>query len=289
MPYELNTLNIIFGIFVFIFGISIGSFLNVVIYRLPNNISLILPRSSCPSCKKTISLIALIPIIGYIYTKGKCENCNTKISLQYPFVEFLCGFLTVFIFFKFLNPYIIIDSFPFLFSNNFFQFGRFHYSGYAPFFISLWLLYTGIPLSFIDIKYRILPNSITLPGIIVGFLISFLNPEMGWVESLIGIAIGGGGLFCISKLYEFLRHKEGMGMGDIKYLAFIGAVLGWKGVLLTLFLACIIGAIIGIIIGIYSKKGLSIAIPFGPFLAISSLTISIYGNDINSFLFIGAF
>ncbi|KAB8030745.1 prepilin peptidase [Fluviispira multicolorata] len=287
MPIELNTLNIIFGLFVFIFGICIGSFLNVVIYRLPNKISLILPRSSCPSCKTIISPFALIPLLGYIFTRGKCQKCKTKISIQYPFVEFLCGILSVIVFFKFLNPYIILDSFPILFSVDFTHFGRFHYSGYVPFFVSLWLLYTGIPLSFIDLKYKILPNSITLPGILVGFAMSCLNPDLGWLESLIGIACGAGGLFFISKFYEYFRKKEGMGMGDIKYLGFIGAVLGWKGVILTLFMASFIAAIIGIIWAIYSKKGLSAAIPFGPFLATSAFIISVFGNDMNAYIYFG--
>ena len=285
MPVELSTLNIIFGVFVFVFGISMGSFLNVVAYRVPLRMSLITPRSSCPSCKKQISNIALIPVLGFFFTKGKCSNCGNKISIQYPIIEIFSGILTTIVFFKFLTPIVVLETLPNFFSIQTFQFGRFHFSSYVPFFISLWIIYTGIPLSIIDLKYRILPDTIILPGIIIGFLISCLNPEMGWLGSLLGILTGAGGLFFISKFYEIFRKRQGMGMGDVKYLGFIGAVLGWKGVIFTLFYASIIGAIIGITWSISTKKGLSAAIPFGPFLAFGAFAVSTYGNELLYYIF----
>jgi leader peptidase (prepilin peptidase) / N-methyltransferase len=285
MPVELSTLNVIFGVFVFVFGISMGSFLNVVAYRIPLKMSLITPRSSCPNCKKQISNIALIPVLGFFFTKGKCSHCGNKISIQYPIIELFSGILTTIVFFKFLTPIIVLETLPNFLSIQTFQYGRFHFSNYVPFFVSLWIIYTGIPLSIIDLKYRILPDVIILPGIIIGFLISCLNPEMGWLESLLGILVGAGGLFFISKFYEILRKRQGMGMGDVKYLGFIGAVLGWKGVVFTLFYASIIGAIIGITWGISTKKGLSTAIPFGPFLAFGAFAVSTYGNELLYYIF----
>jgi leader peptidase (prepilin peptidase) / N-methyltransferase len=285
MPVELSTLNIIFGVFVFVIGISMGSFLNVVAYRIPLKKSIIKPRSYCPSCKKQISNIALIPVLGFFFANGKCSHCGIRISIQYPIIELLSGILTTLIFFKFLTPIIILETLPNFLSIQTFQYSKFHFSSYVPFFIALWIIYTGIPLSLIDLKHRILPDVIILPGTIIGFFISCLNPAMGWLESIIGILAGAGGLFFISKIYEIFRKQPGMGLGDVKYLGFIGAVLGWKGVFFTLFYASIIGAVIGITWGIATKKGLSTAIPFGPFLAFGAFTVSTYGNELLYFIF----
>ncbi|APJ02595.1 prepilin peptidase [Silvanigrella aquatica] len=285
MSVDLNTLNIIFGVFVFLFGISMGSFLNVVAYRVPLKISIIKPRSFCPSCKTQISNTALIPVLGYFFTHGKCGHCHEKISIKYPIIELFTGIITTFVFYKFLNPLVILDTLPHIFSSYSYQFSKFHYTNYVPFFISLWIIYTGIPLSLIDIKYRILPDAITLPGIMIGFVISSLNPQMGWYESLLGIGVGAGGLFFIAKLYEIIRNKAGMGLGDVKYLGFIGAVLGWKGAIFSLFFASIIGAFFGIIWGIISKKGLATAIPFGPFLAVGAFAVSTFGSELLYFIF----
>lgn len=285
MPVELSTLNIIFGVFVFLFGVSMGSFLNVVAYRVPIGMSIIKPRSSCLSCKNKISNTALIPVLGYFFSHGKCANCGVKISFQYPIVELITGILTLIVYYKFLTPIMILESLPNILSIQNFYYGKFHFSNFVPFFVSLWIIYTGIPLSIIDLKYRILPDKIVLPGILVGFLISCLNTEIGWHGSLLGIVTGAGGLFFISKFYEHIRNRSGMGMGDVKYLGFIGAVLGWKGVIFTLFYASILGAIIGIAWGIYSKKGISAAIPFGPFLAFGAFAVSTYGNEILYLIF----
>lgn len=285
MHIELSTLNIIFGIFVFLCGISIGSFLNVVAYRVPLNISIIKPRSFCPNCKTPISNFALIPIIGYFLTNAKCNRCNFKIPIQYPIVELLTGVTSLIIFFKFITPIMVLEALPNFLTIEHFHYGKFYFSNFIPFFVSLWILYTGIPLSIIDLKYRILPDKIVLPGIVIGFLISCFNPAIQWHGSLIGILTGTGGLYIISKSYEIVRQRKGIGMGDVKYLGFIGAVLGWQGVIFTLFYASILGAIIGITWGIFTKKGLATAIPFGPFLALAALAVSTYGNELLNFLF----
>lgn len=257
LPPEWNNLNFIIWFFVFVIGACIGSFLNVVVYRLPQHMSVVLPRSHCPYCQHNISLTSLVPILGFFFTLGKCKYCGKKISFQYPLVEWTTAMGTLWLF---------------------------QYSHSTSAFItSIWLFYTGIALSLIDLKHRILPDKITLPGIFVGFLISSFHPQMGWAKSLIGIFFALACLFLISKLYEFFRKREGMGMGDVKYLAFIGAVLGWDGALFTLFLASILGSLIGIGLAISSRKSLSLAIPFGPFLALAALIVSIWKNELLRF------
>lgn len=253
LPPEWNHLNFIILFFVFVIGACIGSFLNVVVYRLPQHMSVVLPRSHCPCCQRTIPAASLVPILGFFFTLGKCKYCGNKISFQYPLVELATAIGTLWLF---------------------------QHSHFIPDFIaSLWLFYTGIVLSLIDLKHRILPDKITLPGIFVGFLISSFHPQMGWAKSLIGIFFALACLLLISKIYEFFRKREGMGMGDVKYLAFIGAVVGWDGALFTLFLASILGSLIGIALAIFSRKSLSLAIPFGPFLAAAALIVSIWKQE----------
>jgi len=233
----------------------------VLAYRIPLHISFISKRSFCPHCKKNIGVFSLIPVLGYLFVGGRCQHCKAEISWQYPFVELLVGTLTTFLFFK-----------PIIFGTNF------EYSFIiVPLFASLWLLYSGTVLSIIDIRHGILPDVIVLPGIVVGFLISCFNPQVGWSASLLGILIGSGGLFLISKLFELLRKKEGMGMGDIKYLGFLGAVLGPHGIIFTLVIASILGSVYGIVLGILNKRGLSTTLPFGPFLALGAFLVNVVG------------
>jgi len=258
MTLNLNTITFIYAAFVLCIGACLGSFLNAVIYRLPLNISIVTPRSFCPSCKKTIPWFSLTPIFGFFLTKGKCFFCKTKISFQYPAVELFTALGTVFLFC--------------------------HISKTFPLIVSLWLFYTGIVFSVIDFKHRILPNAMTIPGMVVGFVLSCFNPDMGALASCMGIATGFLGLFCVSKLYELIRHRPGMGMGDVKYLGFIGAVLGWDGVLYTVMLASLAGSLFGIALGLYHKRYLSLVIPFGPFLALGACVVSIWKNDLMFFL-----
>ena len=250
--------------FVFIFGLCIGSFLNLVIYRLPLNLSIVTPRSRCTSCEKEIPPFALIPILSFFFLGGKCFYCKDKISWRYPLIEFLSGVVTLLLFLRYFNEFKFIEVF---YSH------AFHIKLLIPYLTSLWLLYTGIALSAIDIKYRILPDVITLPGIIVGILLSTLNPSIGFIHGILGAVVGFAGLFLITKLYEILRKQEGMGFGDVKYLGFIGAAVGVQGVFFTLFLASILGSIIGIIYGLVTKQGLKASIPFGPFLAAGAFLV----------------
>lgn len=257
-PYFISVL------FVFMVGACIGSFLNLVIHRLPLHLSIIYPRSQCPSCHKNIPTFGLIPILSFFLLARKCFYCKSKISWQYPLIEFFCALTTSILYVKFFNETQFMNL---LFVRPF------HFVSLLPFLTSLWLFYSGVVLSLIDFKYRILPDVITLPGIFIGFTLSALNPYIGFIQSFTGILIGFGGLFLVTKLYEIIRKREGMGFGDVKYLGFIGAVVGPTGVFYTLLLACILGSVVGIIYGIATKKGLAASIPFGPFLAISALCV----------------
>jgi leader peptidase (prepilin peptidase)/N-methyltransferase len=254
-------------IFIFLIGACIGSFLNLVIYRLPLNISIVYPRSHCPSCKQNIPIFALIPIIGYFLTAGRCFICKTQISKSYVLIETFCASVTLLLFVHYFSDVEFLN----IILNK-----HFNLSSIFSFITSLWLLYTGVVLSVIDIRYRILPDIITIPGMLIGVLLCSLNPLFGYMFALKGLATGFLGLFIVTKIYEIIRKREGMGFGDVKYLGFIGAVVGVYGVFFTLFIACIIGSIIGIIYGILSKKGLSVSIPFGPFLAVSALLVFLY-------------
>lgn len=254
-------------IFIFFIGASIGSFLNLVIYRLPLKLSIVQPRSHCPLCKKNIPLYGLIPILGFFLLLGQCFYCKTKISWRYPLIEALCGSVTLILYVHFFNETKFIDL---LFTKSI------DVATLISFLTALWLFYTGVVLTAIDIKYRILPDVIIIPGSVVGLVLSALNPQIGFLKSLIGVAVGFGGLFLVTKLYEVVRKQQGMGFGDVKYLGFIGAVVGALGVFYTLFMASVVGSVIGIIYGVVTKKGLKASIPFGPFLAVSAFVVYLF-------------
>ncbi len=249
-------------IIVFIFGLITGSFLNVCIYRIPRNFSIIWPASRCPSCNVPIKFYDNIPILSYIFLGGKCRYCNKNISLRYPFVEFLNGFLYV----------IIINRFGF----------EWHRIFYFIFCSAL------IVITFIDLDFQIIPDRITLPGILIGFITgSFLLPDpfmkssaLGWKSSIIGSVTG----FVLYTLIAFagskIFKKEAMGGGDIKMMAMVGAVIGWKGIILTTFLGSLTGSIAGIISMIIRGREKGSLIPFGPFLAFGSIISLFYGQEI---------
>lgn len=257
-----NTIHIIFCLFLFIIGACIGSFLNLVSHRLPLQKSIIHPRSSCPSCYKPIDPLRLLPVIGYFIARGRCSTCQFKIPVLYPLIELFSAIGTTLLFCFYFKSDDILSFYT-----------SFHPLQLIPFFTSLWLFYTGIVLSIIDLKYRILPDKIVLPGVFIGLILSSLNFKLGWQYGLYGALSGSLGLYLIAKVYEWIRKREGIGMGDVKYLGFIGAVVGVKGMLLTLFLASVVGSLVGIAIGFFYKKGLSLSIPFGPFLAMSALIV----------------
>lgn len=241
-------------IFVFLFGAVIGSFLNVCIYRIPLKKSIVSPPSSCPSCGELIKSYDNVPIFGYIFLGGKCRNCKTSISIRYPLIEALCGLLALSLYYKFS------------FSADFFIF--------ALFTASL------VVITFIDLDKRIIPDVISLPGIVIGLCLSYFITQITVVDSLIGIISGGGSLFLFALGYHLLTGKEGMGGGDIKLLAMIGAFTGWKGILFTIFASSLIGSVIGVALMAIMKKDKRYAIPFGPFLSLGTLMYVFFGEEI---------
>ncbi len=236
----------------FIFGAVVGSFLNVCIYRLPEGKSIVSPPSSCPVCKQFIPFYFNIPVIGFMLLRGKCAGCKSPISFRYPFVEVLTGLAAVALFYRF-GPDVRI-LIPFLF------------------------LAALIVITFIDLDRKIILDVITLPGVVVGFIASFFMPTPGVVSSIIGIVAGGGILMGIAMGYHYITGKEGMGGGDIKFLAMIGAFIGWKGVLFTLFTSSIFGALAGVLVMVVFSRNTKYALPFGPFLAIGAVLYLFYGD-----------
>lgn len=243
---------------VLILGLMIGSFLNVCIYRLPIKRSIISPSSFCPKCEVKIKPWDNIPILSYLLLKGRCRNCGERISLRYPFVELLNGLL--------------------------YLFAYMHYGlNYHLFFIFIFLS-VMIVITFIDIDYQIIPDSITLPGILIGiFTGTFFMPDpfasnssiIGFRDSFLGFLIGGILFYLIA-----IISRGGMGGGDIKMMAMIGAFLGWKSVFLTTFIGSLFGSILGIFLMIMKGKGRKTKIPFGPFLAFGSIVTLFFGRTI---------
>ena len=244
---------------IFIFGLCIGSFLNVCIYRLPASKSIVHPRSMCSNCGTLIAAYDNIPVLSYLWLKGRCRHCQIKISLRYPMVELLGGLFAL---------------------GTFLKFGLTLEALIYYLFIAALLIVT-----FIDIDHRIIPNVITLPGIPICFAASFALPTITYREALLGILIGGGSLFLVAWIYSLITKKEGMGGGDIKLLAMMGAIVGWQGVLFTIFLASLVGTLAGLAAMLQSRKGMKLAVPFGPFLSIGSITYIFFGTPLIAWYF----
>jgi len=235
------------------FGLMVGSFLNVCIHRIPRDESIVWPGSHCPACGAAIRWFDNIPVISYLVLAGRCRRCRATIAVKYPLVELATMGL-------FLAHYWTLGVQPLL---------------------AVRLLFSAalIVLFVIDLEHQILPNRITLPGIAVGFLASvWLWP--GWRDSLLGILLGGGILWAIAEAYFRVRREEGLGMGDVKMLAMIGAFLGWQQVLLTLVLSSAAGAIVGVALIAAGRGTMKYALPFGTFLALGALASSLAGSDL---------
>lgn len=235
------------------FGLVIGSFLNVCIYRLPRNLSVVHPPSRCGACGTTLRWYHNIPVVSWVVLGGKCGFCGARVSAQYPIVELITGLAFVLV--ALVTPL-------------------------GPLFAARLLLACLLIVLFgIDLEHQILPNVITLPGIVAGFLFALAGPP-GWRDSLIGILLGGGLLYGVAYAYYLVRKEEGLGMGDVKMLAMIGAFLGWQAVLLTVILASFSGAIIGVALIATSKGSMKYALPFGTFLALGAGVAMLAGDGI---------
>lgn len=245
--------------FAFILGAAVGSFLNVCIFRMPAETSIIKPGSRCPHCLRPIRFYDNIPLISFILLRGKCRHCGAKISWRYPLVELLTAVLTVMLFLKFG------------FTLNFFVF-----------FVFASVL---IVITFIDLDHQIIPDILTLPGIPLFFLAAVFLVRVPWREALLGLLIGGGVLLAIALVYELISKREGMGGGDIKLLAMIGGFLGWKSLLFILLFSSLFGAVVGLTLIIVKKQDMKYAVPFGPFLAAAVVAYIFWGEGFTRLLF----
>jgi leader peptidase (prepilin peptidase) / N-methyltransferase len=258
---SMQLLNFIYAFF----GLIVGSFLNVCIYRIPRDQSIALPRSRCPHCGKPVRPYDNVPVLSYILLGGRCRDCRGPISPQYPIVELLTG----------LAFYLCALKW---------EFG-------PPTYLNSAFLSAIAVLVFIDYSHQILPNVITIPGALVGIALSPFQAEehfrdllsfsvasalypgapytaLPWVGSILGALLGGGILFLVAFLYQRVRKRQGLGMGDVKMMTMVGAFLGWRLALLTIFAGSLLGSVIGIFLILFRGKNLQSKLAFGTFLGI---------------------
>jgi leader peptidase (prepilin peptidase)/N-methyltransferase len=234
-----------------VLGLVVGSFLNVCIHRLPRRESIAWPASHCTACQRTLAWFENVPVVAWLALRGRCRTCGARIGLTYPLVELITGAV-------FAGGYLIYGLTPLL-------------------AVRLLFACAMIVLFVIDLRHRILPNVITLPGIVAGLVFSAMLPP-GWLASAIGAAVGGGVLFVIAEAYYRLRGVEGLGMGDVKMLAMIGAFLGWQLTLVTLVLASFSGSVVGVGLIASGRGGMQAALPFGTFLAVGAVVAAVSGD-----------
>ena len=242
-----------------LFGLAIGSFLNVAIYRLPvEGKKVSQGRSVCRNCGEQLKWYHNIPILSYLALWGKCAFCHTRISIRYPMVELINALLYVYFWWQFGSSY---------------EFYAFAALGSAL-----------LVIFFIDYDHQIIPDLITLPGMVIGLAVSFLHGGIGIVPALIGLVVGGGSLYLIALLGDWLFKKESMGGGDIKMAAMLGSFLGWQKVLLIFISSAVIGLVVSIGIMIFSAKlREQRVVPFGPFLALAAVGAMLYGDQLINF------
>ncbi|MHC1727412.1 MAG: A24 family peptidase [Syntrophobacteraceae bacterium] len=241
-----------FQVTAFIMGCIFGSFYNVVIYRLPLKESLVHPGSRCPACGHAVAAYDNIPVLSFLLLGGKCRNCKAGIALRYPLVEAAAGLLALLLFRRYgFHPQFAVEFI----------------------FCSMLLI-----IALIDLDTFLIPDVLSLSGIVLGLTFSFFTPRLTWTDSLLGIFLGGGLLYAIAAGYALLRKKEGMGGGDIKLLGMIGAFIGWEGVLFTVLCASITGTIIALPLMLRKGTNMGSALPFGPFLSLGAICYIFWGR-----------
>jgi len=234
------------------YGMVFGSFLNVVVHRLPRGMSLLRPGSQCPACGTPVRWFDNVPVLSYLLLGGRCRACRVAISPRYPLVELASGALTV----------AVVARFGLTLS------------GLEAMLLVMLLL----PLAFIDLEHHLLPDVLTLPGIAVGLAGSLVGGLVPLFDAATGAAVGAAVPYAVIVIYRWLRGAEGMGLGDVKLLAMIGAFLGWRGVLLTLGLAATAGALLGLTLIALGRGRRDTELPFGTFLAFAAMIVLFAGN-----------
>lgn len=239
------------GVLFALAGLAIGSFLNVVIHRLPRGLSLVWPSSACPACGASIRSYDNVPVAAWLWLRGRCRDCASPISIRYPVVEFVTMVVFVAHYWRF---------------------------GVEPLVWPRLLFATAlIALFVIDLEHQLLPNRITLPGIVAGLVFSLFLPP-GIITALLGVVLGGGVLWAIGETWSRLRGVEAMGFGDVKMLAMIGAFLGWQMVVVTFVISSIVGGLFAAVLLASGRTSWTSALPFGTFLAIGALVASLWGD-----------
>ncbi len=221
--------------------------------------SLVKPGSSCPSCNTPIRFYDNIPVLSFLLLLGRCRNCKHPISFRYPLIELITGILWLLCYLK--------------------------YDISLSCFIHILFLCTLLVVTWIDIDHRIIPDKISLPGIPVFFIAAMFIPDVGFLNSLFGILLGGGSLLLVAESYRMITKQEGMGGGDIKLLAMIGAMIGWKGVFFTIFASSAVGTVIGLAVMIITRNNMKLAVPFGPFLSLGACLYVFFGEDVIQWYF----
>lgn len=243
-------------VFVAVFGLVFGSFFNVVIYRLPRGLNLSRPPSACPGCGARIRPVDNIPLLSYLALRGRCRRCGKGISPVYPAVEALTalGFVLVYL-------------------------GAGRVVGLE--FIAGCLFTSAlIVLGFIDAEHQVLPDAVTMPGLVLALAYSFFRDDLGFRGALIGAVVGGGFLMAVYGAYRLIRKKEGLGMGDVTMMLMVGAYLGWMRTLLVLILASFGGAVVGVFLIARRGKDFQFALPFGTFIAPAAFFAMLWGQRI---------
>lgn len=244
----------------FTLGAMVGSFLNVVIARLPQaGQSIVFPASRCPACNTAIRWHDNIPLVSFFLLRRRCRSCRASISWRYPAVELAMALLSLVLFKQF---------------------------GLSVAF-GIYFLYTAALLAiiFIDAEHQIIPDVISLPGIGLALVLSLVNPYVGWQDAAIGILVGGGSFYLIAWVYYLITKREGMGGGDIKLLAMIGAFQGWQALPFVVFISSLLGTVVGIGAMVKQRQGGRTVIPYGPFLAIAALLYLFFRREILLFFF----
>ena len=247
--------ELLINLMVMAFGLVVGSFLNVVIHRLPRGESIVHPGSHCPGCGKAIRAWQNVPVFSYLILRGRCASCRTPISVRYPVVELLTGILFLAVKVKFgLHWSLMFRDFPFVAAL--------------------------VAITFIDLDHRIIPDELSLGGLLLGLATCWMDPQMGWISSFSGAILGFTFFYLIAVGYEKLSGRSGLGGGDIKLIAMLGSFVGPTGVLTTILVSTITGSIVGVAWAAATKQKtvMGSSVPFGPFLVMGALVAYLVGE-----------
>ncbi|HCS75559.1 MAG TPA: prepilin peptidase [Clostridiales bacterium] len=247
-------MTIFLSMVIFTAGMMLGSFFNVCIYRIPRAESIVFPPSHCTSCGTRLKWLDLFPLFSWLFLRGRCRSCKSKISIQYPLVELITGLLYMLLYLKF---------------------------GFSDSFLTYLILASILIITTaIDIEHQIIPDELVFIGIIAGVVLVLTGLSVHWKDALIGLLVGGGTFLAVALLSEWILKKEGMGGGDIKLMGMIGLFLGWKLTVLSILLSIYAGGLIGGLLLILKIKKRGDAIPYGPFIAVGTIISIFFGNEL---------